>query len=128
VAAVEFAAVGGVLMLLVIGIAETGRYLLTLEAVRTAAADAVRLATLRGSANINAGASPCAGLAGSLAGAGTRAPLLRAADLAVTLSGCATMGTVTSVTVTVTYPYSVTVRLPSAGVTELRETAVAVIY
>ncbi len=127
-AATEFALVGGLLMLVVLGTVEAGRHLLFLEAVRTAAADAVRAATVRGSANLNAGAPACQGMSGGLTGAAARVPLLRAEDLAVTLRDCATSGAVTTVTVDVRYSLRHK-RLVLPGMpAEITETVRAVFY
>ncbi|WP_458094600.1 TadE/TadG family type IV pilus assembly protein [Roseomonas sp. WA12] len=126
--AVEFALVGGLLMVFMIGIIEVGRYMITREAVRSVTADAVRLATLRGSANMNSGAAPCQNLSGSLGSAVRGGPMLRLADLSVTLSDCATAGGMTSVTVTVTYPFNHLVPRITAGRMLLREQAMATIF
>src|SRR3954451_10903255 len=96
VTSVEFGLVGSLLMLLVLGSLELGRYLFTLELVRTATAEAVRLATLRGSQNLIAGSGPCTNLNGNLLGASVGTPYLRADLLTVTMSGCATVSGVTS--------------------------------
>ncbi len=105
-ASAEFALVGAAFLMLLLGGMDAARYLATVEAVRSATAEAARLVVLRGGANLNAGNAACAGLAGPLLGAATRAPLLEAAALSVTLSGCATSGVVTSVTVTASYPFA----------------------
>ena len=115
-------------MVFIIGIIEVGRYMITQEAVRSVTADAVRLATLRGSANLNSGASPCRNLSGSLGDAVRGGPMLRSADLSVALSGCATAGGMTSVTVTVTYPFSHAVPLVAKSTMLLREQAMATIF
>jgi Flp pilus assembly protein TadG len=127
VATLEFALVGVVLMSFLIGIMEVGRYMLTLEAVRTVTADAVRLAMLRGSASLNAGAGACSNLSGSLTGANARTPLLRSADLSVILSGCATNAGMTTVRVTVTYPFTYAIPLVSSRSKQVQEIAQAVI-
>jgi Flp pilus assembly protein TadG len=109
----EFALICGPLMALVLGTIELSRYLITLTSVRTVAAEAARTATLRGSQNMNAGSSPCTNLGGTLAVAGARTPFLNPASLTVTMGGCATNAGVTTVTITVTYPFAFT--LPYFG-------------
>jgi Flp pilus assembly protein TadG len=128
VAAVEFALAGGLLMLLVLGAVEAGRYLLLKEAVRTAAAEAVRIVAIRGSANMNAGASPCQGMSGDVAGAAARLPLLDAAKLAVTLKSCSTSGAVTRVAVEVKYSLANLRPLLPGLPAEIKEDVQAVIY
>lgn len=118
---VEFALVGGLTALLLLGCLEMGRYLITREAVRTAAAEAVRMATLRGGQNLDAGSAACNGLSGSLAGVAARVPWLTAASLTATLSGCATQAGITTVTVTVQYPFTFVITLfgtPNRPITE----------
>lgn len=122
----EFALVGGLLMSLLLGSIEMGRYMFTLECVRTATAEAVRLATLRGSQNMNAGSAACANLSGNLADAAARTPFLQAASLTVTMGGCATQAGITTVTITVQYPFTFTVALFGAGSRPINETAQAV--
>jgi Flp pilus assembly protein TadG len=109
----EFALIGGPLMALLLGTIELSRYLLTLESVRTVAAEAARTATLRGGQNMNAGNPPCTGLSGVLAVDGARTPFLNAASLTVTMTGCATTAGVTTVSIAVTYPFAFT--LPYFG-------------
>ncbi len=121
----EFALVGGLLLSLLLGGVDLARYMFTLECLRAAAADAVRLATLQGSRNLNAGAGACANLAGSLAGASARVPFLQANLLTATLSGCATQAGVTTVTVTVRYPFSFAVGYFGARSRPITETAQA---
>lgn len=126
--AIEFALVGSLLMTFLIGIIEVGRYMITREAVRNVTAEAVRLATLRGAANLNGGAAPCQSLSGSLGSAVRGGPMLRPADLSVILSGCATAGGMTSVVVTVTYPFSHAVPLVAARSMLLQEQGTATIF
>ena|GEM_PF-1867662 len=104
-ATIEFALIGSAFLMLLLGGMDAARYLATIEAVRSASAEAARMAVLRGSANLNAGSAACTGLAGPLSGT-PRSPLLDAAALSVALSGCTTSGTVTSVTVTASYPFA----------------------
>ncbi|MBP0493881.1 TadE/TadG family type IV pilus assembly protein [Pararoseomonas indoligenes] len=125
--ALEFAFTGVLLLALLVGILQVGRYLTTLAAVRTVAADAVRLTILRGSANLNAGAAACSNLSGNLTGANARASVLQGSALSVVLSGCATSSGVTTVTVTVTYPFTYSIPLVPGGTLQLRETATAII-
>ena len=62
----EFALVGGLFVSLLLGAMEIGRYMMTLESVRTATAEAVRQVTIRGSQNMIAGRVACTDLVGSL--------------------------------------------------------------
>lgn len=122
----EFALVGGLLVSLLLGSIETGRYMFTVEMVRTATAEAVRLVTLRGSQNLNAGNPACTGLGGALAGAAERTPFLSSGSLTVTISGCATQAGITTVNITVGYPFTFAVPLFGATNRPLAETAQAV--
>lgn len=107
ITSVEFALIATVLLPLLLGAAEAGRYMVTQEALRSAAAEAARLVMLRGGANISGGNAPCTGMSGSLSGAATRVPFLQAASLSATMSGCATATSgISSVSVTVSYPFT----------------------
>jgi Flp pilus assembly protein TadG len=125
-AASEFALVGTLLLTLLLGTMELSRYLFTLEALRSAAAEAARAVTIRGSANMNAGRTPCAGLSGALTGVRTEASFLNPGSLTMTMSGCATTGAVTTVQVAVAHPFAFAVRIPGLAVPALEETALAV--
>lgn len=128
-AALEFAVVGALLLSFVIGILEVGRYMITREAVRMVLAEGIRVAMLRGSANLNAGATPCQSLSGSLKGSVDGGSLLVASDLTINLSGCATQSGMTSVTVTVTYPFTPAIPLlVTAGTRSLQEQGAATIF
>lgn len=120
---VEFALVGPLLILLLVGGIEAGRYMLTLESLRMASAEAVRATALRGGRNIGAGLAGCTGLSGAQSGDAALLPFLDATKLEVTLSGCTTEGAVTRVTVALRYPHAAT--LPVFAVT-LTETAQAI--
>ncbi|SDB74469.1 TadE/TadG family type IV pilus assembly protein [Belnapia rosea] len=124
----EFALVGSILLSLLLGSIEMSRYMFTVELVRVAAAEAVRLTTLRGSQNLNAGTAACSGLSGNLSGAGHRTPFLDANELEVTMSGCTTAGGITTVSIAVEYPFSFAV--PFFGTTSrpVSETARAVFH
>lgn len=122
----EFGLVGSLLMMLVLGSLELGRYLFTLELVRSVAAEAVRMATLRGSRNLIAGDAPCTNLSGSLTGAGALTPSLQASLLNVTMADCATASGVTTLSVTVQYPFVFAVPLFGTPSHPLTETAQAV--
>ncbi|WP_376089125.1 TadE/TadG family type IV pilus assembly protein [Roseomonas sp. CCTCC AB2023176] len=124
----EFALMLTGLLLLLSGIVEAGRYFLTLGSVRTATADAARLAVIRGSANMVAGNAPCAGLSGSLAPATFGAPAIIAQQLSATLSGCTTTGGVTRVTVTLSYAYGRMLPLVPLGPARISDSTVAVFY
>ncbi|MCO6419236.1 pilus assembly protein [Siccirubricoccus sp. KC 17139] len=122
----EFAVMAVVLLSLLLGAIEIGRHMFTLEALRTATAEAVRVVTLRGSANMIARVAPCTGLSGDLAGVGLRAPFLNPGTLSMTMSGCATNAGITTVTVTVSHPFEFTVPLFGTPSLTLVETAQAV--
>lgn len=113
-------------MLLVLGSLELSRYLFTVELVRTATAEAVRLATLRGSQNMMAGSAPCTNLNGNLPGVGAQTPALRANLLTVTMSGCATVSGVTTLSISVHYPFAFAVTLFGTSDRPITETAQAV--
>lgn len=121
----EFAGVGALLVSLIIGGMETSRYMFTLESVRVASAAAVRQVTILGGRNLNASSGACANLSGSLAGVAAQVPYLRAGTLRVTMSGCATQGGVTTVTVTVQYPFSFVVPLFGSASRNLTEVSLA---
>ena len=70
----EFALIGSLLISLLFGVIEIGRYLYTIQSVRMATSDAVRLVTVRGSQNKNAGIADCSGMSGSLSGAAAGRP------------------------------------------------------
>ena len=123
----EFALAGTALMALLFGTIEIGRYLFTLEALRTTAAEAARVVTLRGSANMNAGRPPCEGLdQGELTGVPIRAPFLNPGTLSIRMSSCSTDSGITTVEVTVSHPFSFAVSYFGAGISSLTETARAV--
>lgn len=122
-ASLEFALVGPLLILLLTGGIEAGRYMVTLESLRMATAEAVRTVTLRGGRNIGEGLDGCNGLAGAQAGAAAGLPFLDPTKLAVTLSGCTTDGAVTRVTLALSYPHAASLPLFT---TTLTETAQAV--
>ena len=123
---VELALVASLLVSLLIGAVELGRYMATLQGLGTATAEAVRLATLRGGQNLAAGQPGCTNLSGSLAGAAAHSPFLVPARLTVTLSGCATQWGITRVTVTATYPFAFAVGTFGALNRPMSETAQAV--
>lgn len=128
VTSLEFALVGSLFMLLLLGSMEMGRYMVTLAAVRNATAEAVRLATLRGDQNMLAERAPCTNLAGALAGVAAKVPSLVAASLTVTMGGCATNAGATTVNVTVNYPFTFAVTLFGATNRPITETAQAVFF
>lgn len=121
----EFALVGSLLMALLLGAIEIGRYLFTLEALRTAAAEAARKVTVLGSANMNAGNDPCKGLSGDLA-VPSRAPFLNPGTLKVRITACVPNGDITTVTITVEHDFSFIVPFFGTGVSSISETAQAV--
>jgi Flp pilus assembly protein TadG len=122
----EFALVGSLLMSLLLGTIEIGRYMFTLESMRVAVSEAVRLVTLRGSQNMNAGNAACTGLSGELSGAGARTPFLQSTALTVVMNGCVTQAGITTVVVTVDYDFTFTVPIFGATSRPLTETAQAV--
>lgn len=123
---VEFALVGGLLVSLLLGTIEISRYLITREAVRTAMAEAVRMTTLRGSRNLDASSPACTSLAGSLTGMAASVPFLTAASLTANMSGCVTQAGVTTVSITVHYPFAFGVALFGVPNRPITETAQAI--
>jgi hypothetical protein len=122
-ASLEFALVGPLLVLLLVGGMEVGRYMAILGSLRMASAEAVRAVTLRGGRNIGTGLGACNGLSGAQAGPAqigdaARLPLLDPAKLEVTLSDCAPDGAVTRVTVALRYPHAATVPWLTVTLTE----------
>lgn len=124
----EFALAASVLFALLLGSIDLCRYLMTGAALRTVAADAARQATVVGGANVNAGRSPCTGLAGEMTGVTAHAPQLRPAMLTVSLSGCTSLGAATTVLVTAAYQFRFVASVMGAPVRQIREQAVAVFY
>lgn len=122
----EFALVGSLLMSLLLGSIEVSRYMFTLESMRVVVSEAVRLATLQGSRNMNAGSAPCTNLSGPLAGAGAQTPFLDAALLTVAMSGCVTHAGTTRVTIKVSYEFTVSVPLLGTTKQSLTEMTQAV--
>ena len=107
VTSLEFALVAFLLLMLLLGASEAARYMMTVQSLRSVSGEAVRLVALRGGANINAGNTACSGLSGTLSGAGARVAFLDAASLRTTMMGCTTdTNGVTTVTVTVSYPFT----------------------
>jgi Flp pilus assembly protein TadG len=113
--------VGGLLVTLLLGSMELGRYMFTLHALRIVAADAARTVTLHGSANMNGALDPCTGLSGALVGVPIRAPFLNPGALSITMSDCATDGSVTTVRVTVTHPFRFVVPIFGAEPASVQE-------
>jgi Flp pilus assembly protein TadG len=122
----EFALVGGLFVSLLLGAIEIGRYMMTLESVRTATAEAVRQVTIRGSQNMIAGSAACTDLAGPLGSVAARVPVLQASLLTVTMSGCATQAGITTVQISVQYPFTFTISLFGATNRPITEAAQAV--
>ena len=107
VTSLEFALVGSLVLMLLLGASEAARYMMTLQSLRSVTGEAVRLVVLRGNANLNAGSAACTGLSGSLSGAAARVAFLKAASLTATMSGCTTGSNgITTVRVTVSYPFT----------------------
>jgi Flp pilus assembly protein TadG len=122
----EFALIGGLLVPLLLGGMDIGRYMLTQQAVRAAAAEAARMVTVRGNLNLNAGSPACNTLSGALSGVSARVPFLKAASLVVTMSGCATGSNgITTVTVAVSYPFSFQISYFAAKSRQFSETTQA---
>lgn len=125
----EFAMVATVLLTLLLGAAEAGRYMMTLQSLRSATDEAVRLAMLRGGANLNAGSAPCTGMSGALSGAASRVAFLSSASLTATMSACATASNgISSVTVTVSYPFTFQFSYFGARSRTLSESTQAIFY
>lgn len=122
----EFALVGAMLVSLLLGGIEASRYFFTLQSLRAATAEAVRLVLLRGSQNLNGGGSACTNLAGTLGGVTAKVPYLSTASLQVTMSGCATSGGVTTVSVSVQLPFTFNLPLFGPRARTLSEQAQAV--
>jgi hypothetical protein len=122
----EFAAVALVLISLLLGAVEIGRYMFTLEALRTAVAEAARAVTVRGSANLIAGIAPCSGLSGELVGVDLRAPFLNPGALSLTASGCTTSAGITSVTIVLSHPFAFSVPFFGTAPPTMTESAQAV--
>lgn len=122
----EFALVGSLLMSLLLGSIEVSRYMFTLESMRVVVSEAVRLVTLQGSRNMNAGSAPCTNLSGPLDGAGAQTAFLNVALLTVAMSGCSTQAGITTVAVTVNYEFTFTVPLFGGTSRPLSETSQAV--
>jgi Flp pilus assembly protein TadG len=123
----EFALVGSLLLTLLLGVSEAGRYMMTLQSLRSAADEAVRLVVLRGGSNMNAGNPACTGMSGALSGAASRVAFLDATSLTVNLSACSTNSNgMTTVTVTISYPFTFQVTYFGTMSRILIETAPAV--
>jgi Flp pilus assembly protein TadG len=112
-AAVEFALVAPVLLLMVMGIAEFGRAYHVQATLSQAAREGVRVMALNNDP------------AGAIAATRTAAPTLTLTNITVTPSSCVTSGTTpaATATVTVTFPLTFTSRLFGSGLT-LRGTGV----
>lgn len=103
----EFALVATLLLALLLGSSEAARYMLTLQSLRSAADEAVRIVMLRGGANLNAGRAACYGMSGAVNGAASRVAFLNPVSLVTTMSACVTGSNgIASVTVTVSYPFT----------------------
>jgi Flp pilus assembly protein TadG len=124
-ASLEFALVASLLLTMLLGTIEANRYMMTLAALRTAAAEGVRIAMLAGGANLAAGRAACTGLAGAVAGVAAKVPALNAQSLSVVMSGCTAAGGGATLTVTATYPFHLAV--PINGVTDRVLTEVALV-
>ena len=127
-ASLEFALVGTLLMTLLFGSVELGRFMISLHALRTTTADAARAVALQGAANLNAARAPCAGLNGPLSAYHGRAVVLGSAVTTVTMSGCVTLGSVTTVTVTVSLPFAIIIPVFSGMGPSLQEVAQAAFH
>jgi len=125
-ASLEFGLVGAVLMAMLLGGIELGRYMFTLESVRTVTAEAVRSVTIRGGANMDAGSPPCDGLGGRLDFVPGWAPFLDPARLVITMNDCSTDGGVTTVLVTADYQFVFAVPLFGNVERRMTETALAI--
>lgn len=123
----EFALTGAILMAFLVGAADFCRYMVTLSSVRMASAEAARMVTLAGGANLNAGRPACQGLSGRLDFPRTRVRFLDADLIRPLMSGCQTslLG-VTTVTVTLTYPFSFLLNVFGARQRDITEISTAV--
>ena len=121
----EFGLIGALLMAMLLGCVEVGRYMFTMESLRTATAEAVRSATIRGGANLYAGSPPCSGLAGPLAFVASWAPFLDPARLTIVMSGCITEGAVTTLAISAEYQFDFAIPLLGSVNARMTETAQA---
>jgi hypothetical protein len=86
----------------------------------------MRLVTLRGSQNMNAGSAACTGLSGEFSGAGAQTPFLQPTALIVMMNGCVTQAGITTVAVTVNCGFTFTVPIFGATSRSLTENGQAV--
>lgn len=126
----EFALVALPLLLLVLGGMELARYASTANSLRTVTDEAVRAATLRGSANLVAGRAACNGLGAgsSLLGESPRTYTLRRQDLTLVIDSCTTNGAVTTVGMTTRYSHRFLFSLLAPASGTFVETAVAAFH
>jgi hypothetical protein len=126
VTSLEFAVTASLTVTLIFGSAEAAKYSFTLQSLRAAAGEAARSVMLRGGANMSAGVPACQGLSGALPGATARVRYLDATKVTATLAGCATNGGVSSVNVTLLYPYTFSIPIFGRRSETLSENAQAV--
>ena len=125
--AAEFGLIASLISSLVLGVMEVGRYMLAEEAVQIVMADAVRLSTLRVSANLNADRNACEQVAAPLAASISRARVLNADRLSVTLDGCSTTAGRTTVTVVVIYTHYYSIPVLNSRSTVISASSLALI-
>lgn len=119
----EFALVGSLLLMLMLGASEAGRYMITLQSLRNATDEAARLVLLRGGANLNSGISPCTGLNGTLSGTTDRVAFLKAASVSANVTACSTAANgMTTVFFSISYPFNFNVGYFGATNIQLVET------
>jgi Flp pilus assembly protein TadG len=103
----EFAIVALPLLLLILSGLELARYAATVASLRAVVDEAVRTATLRGYANLNADQSACTGLGANTNLVPAEAPtyMLHRNRLTFTVTGCATNGPITTVAMRAQYQH-----------------------
>ena len=126
IASVEFGVVTSLASTLILGTAETAKYFMTVESVRAATAEAVRIAMLRGGANVNASVTPCQGMTGSVSGLTTRIRFLDSNRLTSNMYGCSTTNGTSKVNVSLTYQYTFTIPVFGRSSEVITEAAQAV--
>lgn len=128
IASVEFGVVTGLASTMILGSAEAAKYFMTVESVRAASAEAVRIAMLRGSTNVNGGVSPCQGMVGRVSGLNSRVRFLDPNRLTATMFGCVTNNGTSRVNISVSYQYTFTIPVLGRSSEVLTETSQAVFH
>lgn len=124
VTSLEFAFVGGLFVMMLVGTMEMCRYMFTLHSVRDATAEAVNMVIRQANRNVGAGSAPCTNLSGPLTGVTDPGQFLKAASLTVTMSNCVRNVGVYTVDIVVTYPFTFVVPYfgaPDRPITEVAQ-------